>query len=59
MLFCNHDFIVLESYETKSQAEQLHDMQLRPNTYSSFTKKHVTILKCTKCSKIKKIIVKN
>ena len=58
-MFCKHDFVILESYEMESQAEQLHEMGLRPNTYTNFIKKHVTILKCTKCSRIKKIIVSN
>ena len=57
-MFCRHDYVKIESYETKSQAEQLHEMHLRPNTHSSFDKKYVTILKCTQCGKIKTIKVK-
>ena len=58
-MFCKHDFVVLESFHTKSQAEQLREMHLVPNTWSSFTKKYITILKCTKCPKIKKIVVRS
>lgn len=57
-MFCKHNYNVISQIETKSQAEQLHEMGLRPNTHTYFNKKYVTILKCDKCNKIKKIVIK-
>lgn len=57
-MFCKHNYNIISQFETKSHVEQLHEYGLRPNTHTSFDKKSVTILKCEKCNKIKKIIIK-
>jgi len=59
MLFCKHDYELISEVDTKSEAEQLHSMGLRPMTLSSFTKKYILVLKCTVCGKIKKIVTKS
>ncbi len=53
-----HIYDIINQFETKSVAEQLHDMHLRPNTHTSFCKKYITDFKCSICGKLKRKIVK-
>jgi hypothetical protein len=53
--FHKHNYLVLDKIETKSEAEQLSEMGLRPNTHSNYHKQYITILKCSICGKIKTI----
>jgi len=54
-----HNFIVMNEFSTDSQAEQLCSMGLRPNTWTSFSKKYITDFKCTICNKMIRKIVKS
>lgn len=57
-MFCRHSYDVVYQDETKSEAEQLASLGLRPNTHSSFVKKYIVILRCSKCGKIKQFVVR-
>ena len=59
---CEHDYEQVDNYETESKFEKTKKAGLRP-TYipsedldSFYAKKHVTVLTCSKCQKIKKIV---
>ena len=54
-----HNYNIINQFETKSEAEQLHEMGLRPKTCSSFQKLYVTDFKCSICGKLKRKIVKS
>jgi hypothetical protein len=56
---CKHDFEIIKSFVTESEVEQLVRLHYKPTNLMSTTKKNVTILRCRRCSKIKKIVVTN
>lgn len=58
MLLHKHSYKILTQVETKSEAEQLYSMGLKPNTHSSFTKKYMVVAECSVCGKLKKFIMK-
>lgn len=54
-----HNYEIINQFETKSETEQLHEMGLRPNTHSSFSKKYITDFRCSICGKQKRKVIKN
>ena len=57
--YCKHDWKEIKHYETESEFEMISRQHLRPKTFSKTHKKYITIFQCTKCKKLKKIIVTN
>jgi len=65
-LLCNHNYNVLSKEIIPSQFE--HAMQVAskagvvnvkiPHQMCDSTRKHITLLKCNKCSKIKQLVVR-
>jgi hypothetical protein len=53
-LFCGHDYDKLDHYEIPSESDAIYGMGLKPTTWSSFTRKYITVYKCNKCGKLKR-----
>jgi hypothetical protein len=54
-----HKWLIINHFETQSQAEILSSLGLSPNTHTSLIKKYVMDLECEKCGKLKRKVIKN
>ena len=50
---CKHDYILINHFEIKSEAEKQKAMGYKPNTHSNFTSTYISHYKCENCGKLK------
>lgn len=57
-IFCRHDWELISETKTKSKIEQMIEMGANPTTVPAYMmeKKLIQILKCKKCSKLKRFV---
>lgn len=55
-MFCNHEWDIVDYKKIPSEFERVIQFGFTPKTDNDLTEKHVWILKCKKCPKIKKIV---
>lgn len=60
MIFCNHEWRVLDKTILKSKAEIMRETNLIPETAfdTMFTQKVIVILSCEKCGRTRKYVEK-
>lgn len=54
-IFCQHDYILINQYELKSEFDIVVDSGKVPNTWCSRKRKLITDYKCNNCGKIKRL----
>lgn len=57
-LFCRHDYEIINQLEVKSEFDIVHESGRTPYSWLTFTRQIVTDMKCSKCKKFKRLIVK-
>lgn len=55
-LFCKHEYKVIAEKQIPSKVDMTAQLGYTPNSWQSMTRKYVTVLNCTKCGKIHKIV---
>jgi len=59
MIFCKHDYEIINQFETKSIFEQFEKRFTNiEGNYLIFRKKYITDFKCKKCKKLKRFVIK-
>ena len=59
MLFCKHDYELIDQLTFKSEVERVRELGLQPTSFNSLEVKVVSYFKCSKCKKLKKFVDKH
>lgn len=58
MIFCKHEWMIISETTTKSQFEHMKEHGFTPNKVNGFAleRKHIQVVICIKCGKLKRFV---